>query len=199
MVTCFSRYTLFVRVPEAEKKCAYAAFDDACAAIARYAESLREPPWLPGLSRRQNMIFSERRRVLSLQRWELSRERWCLVESVNLRLFSPRGKSLDMHEAMSRGNAALELARSTALARRWLPYSGFGPVPRISRRRSRWYRGASTAGERRANALVLTCEGEVAARPSRRRFALPDSRDDLRRCDDYCWKAQFKGRKAWDR
>lgn len=54
--------------------------------------------------------------------------------------------------------------------------------------------------ERRQNAMSLTDEGEVPARVARTGFHLPCSWDDYRwRNSERCWKAQHKGRKAWDR
>ena len=74
-----------------------------------------------------------------------------------------------------------------------------GPVPGIAKRRGGYgvFRQPHTHAERRLNALVLAEDGEVPARPERN--SLPSVWDDDFRPRISNWKAQHKGRKAWDR
>lgn len=74
-----------------------------------------------------------------------------------------------------------------------------GPVPGIAKRRGGHgiFRQPHTQAERRLNALVLAEDGEVPARPVRNH--LPSVWDDDFRHRTRNWKAQHKGRKAWDR
>ena len=74
-----------------------------------------------------------------------------------------------------------------------------GPVPGIAKRRGGYghYRQPYTQGERCLNSMVLVEDGEVPARPVRNH--LPSVWDDDFRHRTRNWKAQHKGRKAWDR
>ena len=74
-----------------------------------------------------------------------------------------------------------------------------GPVPGIATRRGGYgvFRQPHTQAERRLNACVLADDGEVPARPVRN--SLPSVWDDDFRHRTRNWKAQHKGRKAWDR
>ena len=74
-----------------------------------------------------------------------------------------------------------------------------GPVPGIAKRRGGHgiFRQPHTQAERRLNACVLADDGEVPARPVRN--SLPSVWDDCWRHRTRNWKAQHKGRKAWDR
>lgn len=80
-------------------------------------------------------------------------------------------------------------------------YCGYGPVPGIRKYRNgyRFMRRMSTKAERRMNALVLTEDGEVAARTVRTGYNLPSSWDDLQREIQRCWKSQHHGSKSWNR
>ena len=72
-------------------------------------------------------------------------------------------------------------------------------APGIAKQRGGYgiFRQPHTQAERRLNACVLTEDGEVPARPVRNH--LPSVWDDDFRHRTRNWKAQHKGRKAWDR
>lgn len=69
------------------------------------------------------------------------------------------------------------------------------PVPYIRKhRRYKFYRRIKTTNELRQNAAT---EIQEYVRPSRTRFNLPDSWDEVSRHIDNCWKSQRKCRKQW--
>lgn len=62
---------------------------------------------------------------------------------------------------------------------RWKNYPGYGPVPGTGRRRyGKYFRSLRHMNERRAAALVVTEDGEVAPRPNRGVSLLPNPWDD---------------------
>ena len=119
----------------------------------------------------------------------------------NVRVYSPRGRALDIEALLSYG-----LRRHATRPHRWnKPVPGYvrraGPVQGI--RKWRGGRGCSSfahMNERRLAAGVLREEGEVPPRAARNAHTLPDPWDDERwREAQRSWKTQRKGRKAWDR
>ena len=121
------------------------------------------------------------------------------VQRLTIHAVSPRDKLLHVGELLAQHRKRLAQAYPVAW-RKPKPFTPrSGPVPGTGKRRgSRWFRYIHTEAERRLNALVLAEEGEVAARP-RRRKGLPNTWDEFERRPDTSWTAQRKGRKAWDR
>jgi hypothetical protein len=112
---------------------------------------------------------------------------------------TPRGRPLAIAELVAWGGS-IAWARHVRQSRRTGYIWREGSVPGIRKWRGgpcdRNYRVQS---ERRLNELVVTEDGEVPARNTRRGFNLPDSWDGRPRTRQRCWKKQFKGRKSWDR
>ena len=112
---------------------------------------------------------------------------------------STNGKILALDELVAYGRRLYREGRQ----RRRTPDAGYvrrkGPVSgiRCFRGGHRQFRHFSTTPERRLNNLVVVEDNEVAARLAR--LNLPNSYDDFARTRERSWKAQRKGRKAWDR
>ncbi len=115
-----------------------------------------------------------------------------------VRAETPNGFELDLEVLSARGLALWREGRDN---RRYAGYvRRAGPVPGVSRPRGgHYFRRMRTSSERRLNEMVLVCEGEVAARPCRTGYGLPNPWDDVLREKQRSWKSQHKGRKAWDR
>lgn len=118
-------------------------------------------------------------------------------EEVGLLPLSPNGKVLDLKELQRHAD---NLFRQSVA---WYPayYFRSGPVEGIRKSRGGYgfFRRPRTSAERRLNTLVLIEDGEVSCRARRKPNQLPNPWDDILRHKERCWKAQHKGRKAWDR
>ncbi|MDM0118022.1 hypothetical protein QTI66_38740 [Variovorax sp. J22R133] len=127
---------------------------------------------------------------------------WKTVAFREIEAFGERGQPLAIAGLMERSRALQTLARAERRRIRsgLTIYSGFGPVPGVHRKRGgHWIRQIATMSERRSNGLVVIEDGEHGARRARMGRQLPSSWEDIGKCTQRSWKAQFKGRKAWDR
>jgi len=123
---------------------------------------------------------------------------WLLA---NVVVYSKRGKTLNILELHTHGQKALTSNYSARWKRQTAGYiRRSGPVPGVHS-----YRGGPsctsirTMAEKRLNSGTVYEEGEVDVRPSRRSSHLPNSWDGRSRRVERSWKAQIKGRKAWDK
>lgn len=136
---------------------------------------------------------------------------WVRVEA-----YSERGRTLNPQELFAYGRTIKESDRRRRQRARGRYYSfagwvrpaghhedfrGHGPVEHVRKWRggSGYFRDIHTTAEGRMNCLVIREEGEVPARACRQIRSLPNTRDDCSRCRERGWKAQSRGRKAWDR
>ena len=120
--------------------------------------------------------------------------------TLEIEAFGRAGRRLRLLGLIGAGVADLERQQLQQRLGRWLKeWSGQGPVPGTGRgrRRGTWRR-FRTAQERRHAAHVMHEEGELGPRACRE-TVLPAVWDDRPRPRIKCWKAQHKGRKAWDR
>lgn len=158
--------------------------------------------WTSNYPHRTVVGYAESRHVLRLSTMIEADTVWRVDRRFEVEAYGPRGRAMDMEVLLSQGRALLEAER---FARRYSrrhkqAYNGEGPVPGISNKRApRWCRRIHSRTELRLNALVLIEDGEVSARASRCGTNLPDTRDGYARDQQRSWKAQGKGRKAWDR
>jgi len=137
---------------------------------------------------------------------------WCPTSGVwprhRLQAYGPRGETFDTCELFVWGRRLNCDARPAGayFQRPRAPVAGYvrrqGPVPGVHKLHSyRWHRAPRTMNERRLNASSCRQHEEVepTSRPGRNGYALPSDRDDIHRGAERTWKAQRKGRKAWDR
>lgn len=126
----------------------------------------------------------------------------------HLQAYGPRAEPLDVEELVSWGRRLSRQSRPVAdyFRRQREPVAGYvrrcGPVPGVHKLHSyRWHRSPQTMNERRMNAPSCRANDaqEPAARPGRYGYSLVSDRDDICRSSERSWKAQHKGRKAWDR
>ena len=113
--------------------------------------------------------------------------------------YSSRGRILDVVELcawgvrqdtqprMWRGAPPGYVRRQTSVPHVGRPYGG------------PFSKGARYVGESRMNSAHFADEGEPECRARRRPSYLYDRWDGRNRSNERCWKAQHKGRKAWER
>jgi hypothetical protein len=123
------------------------------------------------------------------------------VSPLEIEAFGISGRQLRLQGLIDAGMA--DLRRQGLLQRlggRLSNWGGQGAVPGTGNRGrfARLWRPCRTAQERRYAAHVMHEEGEIGPRACRD-TVLPEVWDDRHRPRIKCWKAQHKGRKAWDR
>lgn len=205
MASFFCAPLAFLRVREGASTDlqAFASVEALARGVAVVMSRFEGDRWTWSHHRRMVVDYVESRRVLRLSTLVEADTVWRVDRRFEVEAYGPRGRTMDMEVLLSQGRAILEAERFARRYARWhkQPYSGQGPVPGVSntRGRGRWRRRIHTRTELRLNALVVHEEGEVSARASRCGTNLPDTRDGYARDPQRSWKAQGKGRKAWDR
>lgn len=120
------------------------------------------------------------------------------VEWMTFEPYGERGQPLQVHPLLREFDLAVVL-NGTGSGRVRHGERGFGPVPRIHKRRGGfgWFRTFKTIQEKKINGMVLIEEGEVPARSARNPTNLPTAWDDIVRVHQRSWKKQSKARKQW--